>query len=193
MENLGANFERMSIGSETRNDAVDVDTYFRQHADRLGNRFHYDPTVDLDIKKTFRRLMRTAGWNLPRNVRVLEEEKEKFFEAIAQEFTKKFGRGDQLSSWHRLLLLLGYGEQELPHSITKCKKELARFWINIYDFLRELRRLGLDLNGAALVNLSYLSKSSLQELREYSKSRKLLYPLDLARGTILTGFLVHMF
>lgn len=72
-------------------------------------------------------------------------------------------------------------------------QELAKLWINIFDFLGALRSSKVDLDADTFIDLSYLSKGSLEELRRYSKANNLLYPLDLARGTVLTGLLVHMF
>lgn len=123
MDNLDAEFERMSMGGDH---PIDVDTYFRQHADRLGDKFRYNPAVDVDIKETFDRLAKAAGWRRKgkRNTAKLRSERERFFRAIAVEFIRRFGDIYDIRTWHRLLLLLGYRKQDLSQfrSQTKCKK-----------------------------------------------------------------------
>lgn len=65
--------------------------------------------------------------------------------------------------------------------------------MNIYDLLRQLRRLMIDAENQIEVDLSFLNKGSLGALREYSKRSGLFFPLDYAKSTVLRGLLVHMF
>ena len=53
--------------------------------------------------------------------------------------------------------------------------------------------MGIDQQAGIQGDLKSIDKGSLKNLRVYSKERGLLYPLDLARGTVLKVFLVHMF
>ncbi|KAF7956645.1 hypothetical protein EAE96_003979 [Botrytis aclada] len=44
-----------------------------------------------------------------------------------------FGNETQLANWQRLCVDVGL--EEIPTSITKCRKALGKVWVNIYDFL----------------------------------------------------------
>ncbi|KAK6353506.1 hypothetical protein TWF696_005469 [Orbilia brochopaga] len=166
-----------------------IDEYFIGHTRPSGTGFKYNPQVNTNVRKTFNRLARAYRWGDSRR----DEEKEKFFEAIDAEFTKRFGDGSDLTTWQWLVGLFGYDDDEIPTSLTKCKKILSELYINIYDFLHYCRRMNITKEDGVKRDLRFLSKASLNELRVYSKSRNLLYPLDLARGNVLRGFLVHMF
>ncbi|RVD88549.1 uncharacterized protein DFL_002731 [Arthrobotrys flagrans] len=165
-----------------------VDEYFYQHASRPGSRFPYNGDARLNIRKTFNTLARAERWNERKRM----EEKERFFEAIDAEFTTRFGDGTSLQTWQRLVAMFD-PEGPLPPSITRCKKELSKYYINIYDFLNYCRRMGIDEQAGVQGDLRSIDKGSLQILRAYSKRNRLLYPLDFARGTVLKAFLVHMF
>ncbi|THV45828.1 hypothetical protein BGAL_0446g00020 [Botrytis galanthina] len=44
-----------------------------------------------------------------------------------------FGNETELANWQRLCVDVGL--EEIPTSITKCRKALGKVWVNIYDFL----------------------------------------------------------
>ncbi|KAK6536563.1 hypothetical protein TWF281_000789 [Arthrobotrys megalospora] len=165
-----------------------VDEFFSQHANSPGSKFTYNRDAKLNIRETFDVLVKAQKWKRKKRM----SEKERFFEAIDSEFTTRVGDGDKLQTWQRLVVMFG-SKDPVPTSITKCKKILAEYYINIYDFLDYCRQMGIDEDSGSSGDLSSLDKGSLQNLRYYSKSKHLLYPLDLARGTVLKAFLVHMF
>ncbi|KAF3084090.1 hypothetical protein TWF569_000014 [Orbilia oligospora] len=165
-----------------------VDQYFYQHASRPGSKFKYNSDTKLNIRKTFDDLAKAEKWRRKKRL----AEKRKFFQAIDSEFTTRFGDGNKLETWQRLVAMFE-PDSPPPMSITKCKKVLSEYYINIYDFLEYCQEMGIDEQAGIQGDLKSLDKGSLQNLRTYSKSGNLLYPLDFAKGRVLQAFLVHMF
>lgn len=61
-----------------------------------------------------------------------EDAKHNFGAAMVKEFNNRYGTNEKdLESWRNLCRVFGIGEDEIPKSITKCKKVL--FFLHIYQ------------------------------------------------------------
>ncbi|KAH0613061.1 uncharacterized protein H6S33_009441 [Morchella sextelata] len=59
-----------------------------------------------------------------------------FKAAMVQEFNNRYGTNEKdLESWRNLCRVFGIGEDEMPESITKCKKEIAKIHVNLVDLI----------------------------------------------------------
>ncbi|CCD46283.1 hypothetical protein ACHAPC_004507 [Botrytis cinerea] len=92
-----------------------------------------------------------------------------------------FGNETQLANWQRLCVDVGM--EEIPTSITKCRKALGKVWVNIYDFL--------DAKAEGKPVKKY---SSERELAKYTMKSGKIYPKIKAKeGGPVRALLAHIF
>ncbi|ESZ94628.1 hypothetical protein SBOR_4975 [Sclerotinia borealis F-4128] len=92
-----------------------------------------------------------------------------------------FGNETQLANWQRLCVDVGM--EEIPSSITKCRKALGKVWVNIYDFL--------DAKAEGKPVKRYKSE---QKLAMYTMKSGKIYPKKQAKqGGPARVLLAHIF
>ncbi|TEY58885.1 hypothetical protein BOTCAL_0197g00150 [Botryotinia calthae] len=92
-----------------------------------------------------------------------------------------FGNETQLANWQRLCVDVGM--EEIPTSITKCRKALGKVWVNIYDFL--------DAKAEGKPVKRY---SSERKLATYTLNSGKIYPKSKAKeGGPVRALLAHIF
>ncbi|KAF2443061.1 hypothetical protein P171DRAFT_496383 [Karstenula rhodostoma CBS 690.94] len=97
-------------------------------------------------------------------------------EHVLQHFNQVYGTNYRdLDAWRQLCVDVGI--DPVPTSINKCKKALAKVYINIYDFVAgRPRRFG-----------------TLSELKKYSITNNKIYPLAEAKEDTFHRALLHVF
>ncbi|KAF5874530.1 uncharacterized protein Bfra_004541 [Botrytis fragariae] len=92
-----------------------------------------------------------------------------------------FGNETELANWQRLCIDVGL--EEIPTSITKCRKALGKVWVNIYDFL--------DAKAEGTTVKRYQSE---RELAKYTLKSGKVYPKSKAKeGGPVRALLAHIF
>ncbi|QSZ33798.1 hypothetical protein DSL72_005370 [Monilinia vaccinii-corymbosi] len=92
-----------------------------------------------------------------------------------------FGNETQLANWQRLCVDVGM--EEVPNSITQCRKALGKVWVNIFDFL--------DAKAEGKPVKRYESE---QKLAKYTMKSGKIYPKKQAKqGGPARVLLAHIF
>ncbi|TGO42549.1 hypothetical protein BHYA_0007g00490 [Botrytis hyacinthi] len=92
-----------------------------------------------------------------------------------------FGNETELANWQRLCVDVGL--EEIPTSITKCRKALGKVWVNIYDFL--------DAKAEGIPVKRYQSE---RKLAKYTLESGKIYPKSKAKeGGPARALLAHIF
>ncbi|KAI9645466.1 hypothetical protein NHQ30_006205 [Ciborinia camelliae] len=92
-----------------------------------------------------------------------------------------FGNETQLANWQRLCIDVGM--EEIPTSITQCRKALGKVWVNIFDFL--------DAKAEGKPVKRYKSE---QKLATYTINSGKIYPKKQAKqGGPARVLLAHIF
>ncbi|RAL66261.1 hypothetical protein DID88_005932 [Monilinia fructigena] len=92
-----------------------------------------------------------------------------------------FGNETQLANWQRLCVDVGM--EEVPTSITQCRKALGKVWVNIFDFL-DARAVGKPVKRF----------ESERKLAAYTMKSGKIYPKKQAKeGGPVRALLAHIF
>ncbi|TGO61833.1 hypothetical protein BCON_0024g00340 [Botryotinia convoluta] len=92
-----------------------------------------------------------------------------------------FGNETELANWQRLCVDVGL--EEIPTSITKCRKALGKVWVNIFDFL--------DAKAEGKPVKRYQSE---RKLAKYTLESGRIYPKSKAKeGGPARALLAHIF
>ncbi|KAJ7742038.1 hypothetical protein B0H16DRAFT_1423546 [Mycena metata] len=99
-----------------------------------------------------------------------------------EEFTRHFGSDDKgLDGWQGLCATVGI--EEIPDSITQCKKVLRTVWVNIFD-LMDAKSTGQPVKKHV----------SAEALRNYTIKKKKIFPKKAAKGNpFLKVLLIEIF
>ncbi|KAH0559522.1 hypothetical protein GP486_003961 [Trichoglossum hirsutum] len=137
--------------------------------------FAPDPTAPLVVE--FKRLARSQGWGKDSN-----QYKEQRAVCYVAEFEAHYGnKSERLEGWQSLCREVHI--TPVPTSISKCKKELRKVWVNIVDLI-DCRRTGQRVT----------LHSSRNALRKYSKKHGKIFSLKAAKNNgFLAALLIQMF
>ncbi|KAF3904931.1 hypothetical protein ABW20_dc0109074 [Dactylellina cionopaga] len=159
-----------------------IDNYFQSYAS-----FNYQPAAEISVLKAFQRLAISQKWTPEKRT----QERSKFHEAVDAEFTARVGTGFALSDWQKLAKVIGIAP--LPTSITQCRKIIKKENINIYHILHAYRRAeSIDDIDKIEPCRDITRFKNVRELRTYTQKRKMFYPKERAKGSVLKGLLKHL-
>ncbi|KAH8155787.1 uncharacterized protein LAJ45_00799 [Morchella importuna] len=113
-----------------------------------------------------------------------EDAKINFRTAMVQEFNTRYGTNEKdLESWRNLCRVFGIGEDKMPGSIKKCKKEIAKIHVNLVDLIELPPPSSGPVTAARIF-------PTLKALRKYTKRTKKYFPREEAKaGGILKNLL----
>ncbi|KAI5837647.1 hypothetical protein DFP73DRAFT_311546 [Morchella snyderi] len=133
-----------------------------------------------DLVTSFKALSVSQAWT-PGAKRTA---KKSFQTAMVQEFNNRYGTNEKdLKSWRNLCRVFGIAEDEIPESIKKCKKKIAKIHVNLVDLIE------LPPHSTGPVTAARIFPT-LKALKEYTKKTGKYFPREEAKaGGILKALL----
>ncbi|KAJ7030195.1 hypothetical protein C8F04DRAFT_1114195 [Mycena alexandri] len=137
--------------------------------------FVHNPTAP--VQKEFKLLAAQCGWKVGG-----AQYKREWARCGREEFIRYFGSEEKgLDGWQGLCATVGI--EEIPNSITQCKKVLRTVWVNIFDLV-----------DAKSTGQPAKTHASADALRKYSMKKKKIFPKKAAKGNpFLKVLLIEMF
>ncbi|KAJ7159692.1 hypothetical protein C8R46DRAFT_1108902 [Mycena filopes] len=129
------------------------------------------------LQKEFKLLAKQCGWKADG-----AQYKREWARCGREEFTHHFGSEEnRLEGWQALCQTVGL--EDIPTSITQCKKVLRTTWVNI-----------VDLVNAKSTGQPVRRHASADALRTYTVNKKKIFPKKAAKGNpFLKVLLIEIF
>ncbi|QDS68581.1 hypothetical protein FKW77_000608 [Venturia effusa] len=181
--NLGKAYNRHHAKAQAFEQQGETQLPGQSHAQSYFWRFAADgfvPNHNASFKDEFSRLAKLMGWS----EKTLEYGQHRL-SAIQAEFDANYGSSDKLQGWQNLCRDVGIAPT--PTSIKKCRKELAKVFINLHDFVDWRRRP----EPRAPFDKHY---GSLTALRNHTKKHNKVFPKVAAKQEgFIKALLRHIF